>query len=229
MLRELGNVFNCIPEDPSNPIRYLQSIYLPVRADIAFHRSFITREGQISRTQLQGLRPCLPSHESAWHRLDCMIFRFHPCFALPVERSAMPDEIMYWPNANGIIVTAPSGVILVMIRVPSKVWPVAWFEYPDRPDPEVFLFEADIVEKIPMDDRTQDFTLQVFSAGGGKVDINWREVIRVSRGSLEHDGTEMFRSRMVGGLETEGSSDSPDAIFKFKNMTSHLINIRSLH
>jgi hypothetical protein len=196
-------------------------------AKSAFHRSFITREGTISRTQLQGLRPCLPSHESSWHRLDTMLFRYHPCFALPVERAPKPDEIIYWPNENGITVTCPSGIILVLIRVPAKMWPVAWFEYPDRPDPEVFLFESDIAEKIPIDDRTQDFSLEAISAGSARVKFDWKPIIKNGRGVIQQDGTEMFRSRMVGSGETEGSVDTPDAIFKFKYMTSKLTNIRT--
>ena len=217
--------------EPSRRTRELQSAtcrvcHFHVHAEIAFHRTFITREGQISRTQLQGLRPCLPAHESNWHRLDCMLFRYHPCFALPVEKPILPDEIVYWPCENGIIVTSPSGIILVLIRVPGKQWPVAWFEYPDRPDAEVFLFESDIVDKMPIDERVQNFTLEAISAGGGRVTIDWKPVVKMGRTCLEQDGTEMFRSRMVGMGSTEGSIDSPDAIFNFKYMTSKLINIR---
>ena len=135
---------------------------------------------------------------------------------------------MYWPNENGIVVTSPSGVILVLIRVPGKAWPVAWFDYPERPDPEVFLFESDIAEKIPMDDRTQEFTLEVISAGGGRVRIDWKRVIQSGRGYIQTQGTEMFRSRMVGGGKTEGTVDSPDAIFKYEFMTSSLTNIRTI-
>jgi hypothetical protein len=77
-----------------------------------------------------------------------------------------------------------------------------------------------------MDDKTQDFILEVISAGGGRVLIDWKQVIRDGRGYIQQEGTEMFRSRMVGMGMTAGTKDSPDAIFRFTYMTSKLVNLR---
>jgi hypothetical protein len=98
-----------------------------------------------------------------------------------MEKPIPPDEIIYWPCENGLIVSSPSSITLVLIRVVGKSWPVAWFEYVTVPDKEVFLFQSD----------------------------------------------EVVRSRMVGGGNTEGSSDSGDVVFKSQLITVGLKNIRT--
>lgn len=144
-----------------------------------------------------------------------------------MEGTAQPDQIMYWPCENGLIVTAPTGIILVVIRVPQKSFPVAWFEYPDRPEREAFLFESDLVEKMPQEERGKDIQIEVVSAGGGRVRVDWKWVMRAGKTHISQLSTEIFRSRMVGRRTTEGSVDSGDFIFKSRYMTSALVNIRT--
>lgn len=196
--------------------------------NVAFHRTFITHEGQNSRTQLQGLRPCLPAHEATWHRLDCIIFRYNPHFRLPSEREIQADEVVYLPIENGLILTSPSGIILILIRVYGKPFPVGWFEYPDRPEPEVFLFESDIVDRIPEDDRAleREISLEAVSAGGGRVRIDWKRIMRDGRTYIPQQPTEVFQSRMVGKGTTEGSQDLGFFIFNSGFMTSGLMSLR---
>jgi Putative peptidase family len=231
MMRELGYTIGCIPEEVGGESRNLHSTTptspIPNLSNgVAFHRTFVTREGFNSRTQLQGVRPCLPPHESSWHRLDCIQFRYHPSFALPMEHSIPPDEIIYWPCENGLIVSSPSSIILVLIRVVGKSWPVAWFEYVTVPDKEVFLFQSDLVDRMPIDEREKEMLLEVLSAGGGRVRFNWKSVMKAGRTHVPEQGGEVFRSRMVGGGNTEGSTDSGDVVFKSQLITVALINIR---
>src|ERR1700694_2382818 len=117
------------------------------------------------------------------------MFRYHPCFALPAEKPVRPDKVVYWPCENGVIVTAPSGIILILIRVTGKAFPVAWFEYPVTPDKEVFLFESDLVDRMPMDEREKEISLEGISAGGGRVQFHWKTVMKYGRTHVpEYDG-----------------------------------------
>jgi hypothetical protein len=197
--------------------------------DVAFHRTFLTNEGQNSRSQLQGLRPCLPSHESSWHRLDCIQFRYDQCFRLPLEPEVIPDEVIYWPCENGLILTAPSGIILILIHFPGKSFPIGWFEYSDRPEHDVFLFESDLMDRIPPEKRVpeQQIFLLAVSAGGGRVRLNWQKVMKEGRTHIPQQNTEIFESRIVGKGNTDGSQNLGYFIFNSQLMTASLINLRT--
>jgi Putative peptidase family len=188
----------------------------------------VTNEGQNSRTQLQGLRPCLPVHESSWHRLDCILFRYHPCFRLPIETERQPDQVVYFPCENGLIITAPTGIILILIRVPGRSFPIAWFEYPSQPEKEVFLFESDIIERLPEEERNteQKLLLEAISEGGGRVRIDWARIMKEGRTHIPQHPTEIFQSRMVGYGNTQNSTDLGYFIFNNKFMTTAIVNIR---
>jgi hypothetical protein len=144
-----------------------------------------------------------------------------------MEKPTPPDEIIYWPCENGLIVSSPSSITLVLIRVVGKSWPVAWFEYVTVPDKEVFLFQSDLVDRMPMDERQKEMSLEVLSAGGGRVRFNWKTVMTAGRTHVPEQSGEVFRSRMVGGGNTEGSSDSGDVVFKSQLITVGLKNIRT--
>lgn len=140
-----------------------------------------------------------------------------------------PDEVIYWPCENGLILTAPSGIILILLRVPGKSFPIGWFEYPDRPEHDVFLFESDITERIPSEQRVPEQTiyLEAISAGGGRVRINWQKVMKEGRTHIPQQNTEIFESRMVGKGNTEGSQNLGYFIFKSQLLTTGLINLRN--
>jgi len=108
---------------------------------------------------------------------------------------------------------------------------VAWFEYPDHPEKEVFLFESDIVDRMPMDERRmgQEISLEVVSAGEGRCRFDWRREMKEGRSHIPQQGAEVFRSRMVGKGMTEGSTDLGYFIFNSQFMTSGLINLRMSH
>jgi hypothetical protein len=141
-----------------------------------------------------------------------------------------PDEVVYWPCENGIIVTAPSGIILILIRIPGKTFPVGWFEYPDRPEHEVFIFESDITNRIPEDQRIpdQEMYLEAISAGGGRVRMNWQRIMKEGRTRIPQHTTEIFESRMVGKGQTAGSQNMGYFIFNSPLLTSGLINLRMI-
>jgi Jacalin-like lectin domain len=161
-----------------------------------------------------------------------MVFRYHPCFLLPTEIAAKPDQTMYWPCENGLIVTSPSGIILVLIRVTGTSFPVGWFEYAQRPEQEVFLFESDIKDRMPEGDRESDITLEPISAGGGRATISWQRALATGTIHLPQESRDVFRSREVNGT---GAGTSPsmashavDVTFKDKYTPAKLICLRTI-
>jgi hypothetical protein len=139
--------------------------------------------------------------------------------------------VIYWPCENGLIVTAPSGIILILIRIPGKSFPIAWFEYPDRPEHEVFLFESDIVDRMTLEEQIpdQEIFLEAISVGGGRVKMNWKKIMKEGRTHIPEQSTDIFQSRMVGMGSTEGSKNLGYFIFNSQFMTSGLVNIRILY
>lgn len=101
-LHEVGHLFGC-PHQESG---------IMLRDYVRLNRSFLTREPFATRTKTQGLKLCLPNDEPAWHRLDALRFRFHPCFRLPSDPSMSSDDsVQVWPVENGkILFTASSGI-----------------------------------------------------------------------------------------------------------------------
>jgi Jacalin-like lectin domain len=147
-----------------------------------------------------------------------------------MEVAIAPDEVMYWPCENGLIATSPSGVALVLIRIPRTVFPVAWLENPERPEHEVFLFESDIVQLLPLELRKDDpvLYLEIISPGGGRVNLDWRRVMREGRQQIPQSSSEIFQSRRAGKGSTEGSTDLGFFIFDAQFTTAGLINLRTL-
>jgi hypothetical protein len=155
------------------------------------------------------------------------VFRYHPCFRLPVEKSVNPDEITYWPCENGLIITSPTGVILVLIRVPGKVFPIAWFDYPDRLEAETFLFESDIRERMLPDERDKEISLEIISAGGGTVKIDWHRIISEGKTGIPEERNAVFRSRAVSMSRGLDIANSGDLVFKHRYMASKLTCLRT--
>ena len=146
-----------------------------------------------------------------------------------MEVEILPDEVMYWPCENGLIATAPSGIALILIRIAIKTFPVAWFEYPERPEHEVFIFDSDIVQRLPPEEREggHDIFLEVISAGGGRVRLDWNKVMKEGRTRIPQQSAEIFQSRMVGKGCTQGSRDLGFFIFNGDFMVSGLVHLRS--
>ena len=112
--------------------------------------------------------------------------------------------------------------------MPGRKFPVGWFEYPDRAENEVFLFESDIMERMPIEERQigLEISLEAVSAGGGRCKFDWRTEMKEGRSHIAQQEAEVFRSRMVGKGGTEGSKDMGYFIFNSQFMTSGLINLR---
>jgi len=88
------------------------------------------------------------------------------------------------------------------------------------------LFESDIVDRMPMDEREKEVSLESISAGGGRMRFHWKSVMKNARTHVPEHGGEVFRSRMVGQGKTEGSKDIGDVVFKSQLRTASLTSIR---
>lgn len=110
-LHEVGHLFGC-PHQESG---------IMLRDYVRLNRTFTTREPFSTRTKSQGLKPCLPSDECGWHRLDALRFRFHPCFRLPSDAPLSSDDsVQVWPVENGkILFTASAGIAFIELYGPA--------------------------------------------------------------------------------------------------------------
>lgn len=94
----------------------------------------------------------------------------------------------------------------------------------------MFIFESDITNRIPEDQRIpdQEVYLEAISAGGGRVRMNWQRIMKEGRTRIPQHSTEIFESRMVGKGQTAGSQNMGYFIFNSPLLTSGLINLRMI-
>jgi len=162
-LHEVGHALGC-PHQESGVM---------LRDYVRLNRTFLVREPYSTRTQSQGLRVCRIEDECAWHRLDILRFRHHPCFRIPTDTlsPSQDDSIQYYPIGNGrVMISAPTGISFI------EIYPEGgdelcrhWLEYVSA-DPRnsgmpgnVSLTEADIRSRLPENKRKGKLKLQVFS------------------------------------------------------------------
>ena len=74
--------------------------------------------------------PGLNGKECAWHRLDLLRFRAHPCFALPadstVEKGGIPQ---IFGIDQGILVKSASALVVMEIFLEKNEFAKSWIEY----------------------------------------------------------------------------------------------------
>lgn len=159
-MHEVGHLFGC-PHQESGVM---------LRDYVRLNRTFLVREPYATRTQSQGLKICRQEDECAWHRLDVLRFRHHPCFKLPSDEPlSQDDSIQYFPIDNGrLIVSAPTGVSFVEIWTEGDDLCRHWIDFTSS-DPrnnniprQVTLTESELRGRLPEDKRKAKITLQVF-------------------------------------------------------------------
>ncbi|KAL1642757.1 hypothetical protein SLS58_005261 [Diplodia intermedia] len=202
-LHETGHLFGC-PHQESGVM---------LRDYVRLNRTFTTREPFSTRTQSPGQSLCTREDECGWHRLDCLRFRFHPCFRLPQDAPLPPDDsVQVWTVDNSnILITAESGI--------------AWIElYPEGDDvchtsieylqndgntigPRLLtVTEADLRAKLPSNKRKKPLRMEVFSYGGSKhvVDDVSKLGAKSNKTKLP-DGRKGFIGSKLGFSQLEGS------------------------
>ena len=191
-----------------------------LRDYVKLNRTFACREPYSTRTKSQGLRLCLPRDECTWHRLDCLRFRYHPCFRLPTDFPLPQDGgVQVWSvDNNAVLATSKTGVAFAEIYPQGHDVPKAWIEYTDpsgqrEPTTCVQLIEADLRSRLPDNLRgTKKLTVKVFSAGGGELTIDDFSTLTSKSNIVKlPNGRPGFRANKLGFSQMESSE--PQQLF----------------
>ncbi|CAZ82654.1 unnamed protein product [Tuber melanosporum] len=182
------------PQPPTQP-RDLQHI----------NRTFLMKEPYSFRTKSPGLRFCVPKNESNWPRVDCLRFRYHPCFRIPTDPvpPALPDNPQVYAVESGIVAGAQSGIVLVEIYTDGVYR--GHREFTNKPEREVLLLEHDLRWSLPDGHRTVPLKLKIYSAGQGKTVVEDFSTVKSSKVQLPNGYGVAFRSSSLGGPKAEGS------------------------
>ncbi|OQO08012.1 hypothetical protein B0A48_06805 [Cryoendolithus antarcticus] len=204
-LHETGHLFGC-PHQESGVM---------LRDYVRLNRTFICREPYSTRTKQQGQRLCLPKDECAWHRLDALRFRFHPCFGLPGDAPTPVDtSIQVWTvDNNTVLVTAATGVAWIELFPEGDDLCHYWIEYtdgsssPPNAPRQVTLTEQSLRDRLPEDKKKRKLKLEVFSCGGGKHLVEDFSALTSPKDRLKlPDGRPGYRSSKLGFSQMDGST-----------------------
>lgn len=204
-----------------------------LRDYVTLNRTFMCRESFSTRTKSPGQRLCLPTDECAWHRLDTLRFRFHPCFRLPPDTPPPGgDSVQVWAVDNGsALITAPAGVAWIEIFAEGDDVCKSWIEYLDGPSipRQIMITEADLRNRLPQEKQKKKIKIEVFAAGDGKhvVDDFGLLVSKSSKVKLP-TGQVGFRGSKLGFSNMDGSQPQ-EIIFSNIKPKTMLTSIRVYH
>ncbi|KAL9085945.1 MAG: hypothetical protein Q9159_004445 [Coniocarpon cinnabarinum] len=203
-MHETGHLFGC-PHQESGVM---------LRDYVRLNRTFTTREPYSTRTKSPGQRLCLPKDECAWHRLDCLRFRFHPCFCLPTDAPiATDDNVQVWSVDNGdVMVTSSTGLAFVEMQPEGDGECHAWIEYlaegmgPNGLPKQMVLSENDLRKRIPGKNSKNKLKVEVFSAGGNKHVVDDFHALTSKTAKVRlADGRTGYKSSKLGFSNMDGS------------------------
>ncbi|KAF3352182.1 Ubiquitin-conjugating enzyme E2 35 [Verticillium dahliae VDG1] len=205
-LKEIGRMFGCTERESG----IMSNDFL------TFGRSFVARESFSTRTKSKG-GLVLSKDECSWHFLDCLRFRWHPCFRLPNDRPCHVDESMnaFPIEGNQIVLTAKTGVVAIEILGEGETVCHHWIDYGTReglPKQQV-ISELQIRERLPEAIRKGHVRLRALSGGGGSLMIDDLKRLCSKESSLKLTGPlapgplsrTAYRSLPVGSPAREGS------------------------
>ena len=202
-LHEVGHLFGCPHQENG----------VMLRDFVRLNRTFTIREPFCTRTRAPGLKFCQASDECAWHRLDLLRFRFHPCFALPTDPvSTAEDSVQAWAVENAVIITAPNGIAWLELKLEGDDLCHAWIEYFDgasgagNAPRQKGLTEEQLRLRLKENDKNKKLQVTVFSCGQGQHEIKdfGQLAGKTSRTKLP-DGRLGYRGDKLGASSMEGS------------------------
>ena len=228
-LHETGHLFGC-PHQESG---------IMLRDYVRFSRTFLCKEPYATRTKSPGMRLVLPKDECAWHRLDTLRFKYHPCFRLPTDTPLNPDEsIQVWPADNGnAIITAPSGIAFIEIFANGEGTCRAWLEYSNGgvqsggPPRQVMLTESDLNDRLPKDKKAKKLSVKVHSAGRGSQEVeDFGQLVKSKTHSVKlPNGQSGYIGYKLGSSGLEGSQPQQLILENAHIQTKLLTSIKIYH
>jgi len=225
-LHEMGHLFGC-PHQESGVM---------LRDYIRFNRTFTCREPYSTRTRSPGQRLCLQSDECAWHRLDCLRFRYHPCFRQPNEAPLPSDTSVHvWTVENGnFIARAASGIVWIELFPEGDTECHSHIEYIEpggyNAPRQVTLTEADLRAHLPVEKRNKKLKIEIFAAGGGKHTIDDVAQMASKSAAVKLPGKRLgFRGGKLGFSQMEGSQPQEIILESCYIQTKLLTTVRVYH
>ena len=226
-LHETGHLFGCPHQENG----------IMLRDYVRFNRTFLCREPYSTRTKSPGMRLVLPKDECAWHRLDTLRFKYHPCFRLTTDTPLNPDEtIQMWPpdNAN-VIITAPTGIAFVEIFANGEETCHAWMEYGNGnvqstgSPRQVILTESDLKARLPDETKAKKLRIKVHSVGQGVQEVEDVSQLVKSNSIKLPKGQSGFTGCKLGHSVQEGSQTQQLILENSHIQTKLLTSIKVYH
>ncbi|MCJ1452749.1 hypothetical protein MMC28_003092 [Mycoblastus sanguinarius] len=228
-LHETGHLFGC-PHQESG---------IMLRDYVRLNRTFLCREPYSTRTKSPGLRLCLAEDECAWHRLDVLRFKYHPCFRLPTDSLLNPDEsIQVWPADNGkLLITAPTGVAFIEIFANGDDTCRAWLEYSNGdaqsggPPRQIVLTETDLKARLTDERKSKKLKIKIFSTGQGRIEVDdFCQLVKSKNHVVKlPNGLSGFKGCKLGESGLEGSEAQQVILETAHIQTKLLTSIRVYH
>ncbi|KAF2086309.1 hypothetical protein K490DRAFT_66861 [Saccharata proteae CBS 121410] len=224
-LHETGHLFGC-PHQESGVM---------LRDYVRLNRTYTTREPYSTRTKSPGQRFCGSEDECAWHRLDTLRFRFHPCFRLPADAPQVADDsVQVWTvdNAN-ILVTAATGIAWMELYPQGDDVCHTWIEHIDSNGcgpRQISLTEGDLRSRLPSGKQKKPLKVEIFSVGGGKHVIEDLGALqsKASRTKLP-DGRNGYKGSKLGFSQMEGSEPQEVLLECAFIQTKLLLSVKVYH
>ena len=224
-LHEVGHLFG-------NPHR---ENGIMLRDFVRFNRSFLTRESFSTRTKSKG-EIVLREDECLWHRLDCLRFRSHPCFARPGDPPRQNDDLVCaWPIESGVIFTAVSGVGWLEIYTEEDDLCHHWIEFGDGNSTgpiqrQITMAEQEVRNALPEEKRKLKMKVLVNSWSGGTHEIKDLTVLasKISKTKLSN-GQMAFRGPKLGQSSMNGSQPEEVIFSSTIQQTKLMTHVRVYH
>ena len=240
-MHETGHLFGC-PHQESGVM---------LRDYVTLNRTFVTREPPSTRTKSPGQRLCLQDDECKWHRLDCLRFRYHPCFRLPTDPILGSDDtVSLWPTETGVVlVTAVTGVAFIELFTEGDDICRAFIEYTEAnlgnsssnlppttsnaiappPPRQVTLNDTDLRSRLPEDRRLKKLKLVIHSVGGcERTVLDFGHLASKASKLRLSNGQTAFRGGKLGHSQTKGTKPE-DLILHSYNSSQSISNGSSIN